>query len=287
MVGKLKETKVKLHLSKTYEPIAQPVRRLPFGYRDKVADLLERLQKEDIIETVEGVASKWVSPIVVVPVTDNDIRMCIDLRKVNQAVIREKYPITTMQEMLAELNGAKVSSKLDLKQGFFQLELETESRDITTFETHVCLFRMKRLSMGTSCAPDIFHYTIQKVLTGLPGVLNMADEMVVFGKDAAEHKKRLVRVMNRLSESGLTLNPGKCQFGLSSICFLGHFISDKGVEADPCKLAIVTTRAPANVSELRRFLGLVKWVGRYIPDLATLAAPLKELTRKSVPFEWH
>ena len=116
MVGKLKETKVKLHLSKTYEPIAQPVRRLPFGYRDKVADLLERLQKEDIIETVEGVASKWVSPIVVVPVTDNDIRMCIDLRKVNQAVIREKYPIPTMQEMLAELNGAKVSSKLDLKQ---------------------------------------------------------------------------------------------------------------------------------------------------------------------------
>ena len=132
-----------------------------------------------------------------------------------------------------------------------------------------------------------FQYTIQKVLTGLPGVLNMADDIVVFGKDAAEHKKRLVRVMNRLSESGLTLNPGKCQFGLSSIRFLGHVISNKGVAADPCKVeAIVTARAPVNVSELRGFLGLVQYVGRYIPDLATLAAPLRELTRKSVPFEW-
>ena len=76
-VGKLKGTKVKLHLDKNYEPIAQPVRRLPFGYRDKVADLLERLQKEDIIEPVEGVASKWVSPIVVVPKADNDIRIYV------------------------------------------------------------------------------------------------------------------------------------------------------------------------------------------------------------------
>ena len=122
----------------------------------------------------------------------------------------------------------------------------------------------------------------------MPGVLNMADDIVVFGKDAAEHKKRLVGVMNRQSESGLTLNPGKCQFGLSSIRVLGHVISDKGVAADPCKVeAIVTARAPVNVSELRGFLGLVQYnVGRHIPDLATLAAPLRELTRKSVPFEW-
>ncbi|XP_048586200.1 uncharacterized protein K02A2.6-like [Nematostella vectensis] len=286
-VGKLKGTKVKIHVDPDREPVAQPVRRLPFGYRDKVATLLERLEAEDIIESVEGVGSRWVSPIVVVPKSDGDLRMCIDFRKVNEAIIRERYPIPTMQEMLAALNGSKVFSKLDLKQGFFQLELDKESREITTFVTHVGLFRMKRLGMGISCAPELFQYTIQKVLAGLPGVLNLADDIVVFGKDERQHKERLLSVMSRLSESGLTLNPGKCQFGLSSITFLGHVISDNGVSADPGKVeAIVNARAPMNVSELRGFLGLVQYVGRYIPDLATLSAPLRALTRQSVPFEW-
>ncbi|XP_048584822.1 uncharacterized protein K02A2.6-like [Nematostella vectensis] len=285
--GKLKGTKVKIHVDPDREPVAQPVRRLPFGYRDKVATLLERLEAEDIIESVEGVGSRWVSPIVVVPKSDGDLRMCIDFRKVNEAIIRERYTIPTMQEMLAALNGSKVFSKLDLKQGFFQLELDKESREITTFVTHVGLFRMKRLGMGISCAPELFQYTIQKVLAGLPGVLNLADDIVVFGKDERQHKERLLSVMSRLSESGLTLNPGKCQFGLSSITFLGHVISDNGVSADPGKVeAIVNARAPMNVSELRGFLGLVQYVGRYIPDLATLSAPLRALTRKSVPFEW-
>ncbi|XP_032222562.1 uncharacterized protein K02A2.6-like [Nematostella vectensis] len=276
-VGKLKGNKVKLHIDDKVEPVAQPVRRLPFGYRDKVADLLKRLQEEDIIEPVEGVASRWVSPIVVIPKEKVEIRMCIDLRKFNQAVLRERYPIPTMQEMLVELNGATVFSKLDLKQGFFQLELEEESRDVTTFITYVGLFRMQRLGMGICGAPEVFQYTVQKVLVGLPGVLNLADDIMVFGKDQAEHKKRLTNVMKRLSESGLTLNPEKCRFGLSSITFLGHVISDKGIAADPGKVeSIVKARAPVNVTELRRFLGLVQYVGR--PGESNIADPMSRLS---------
>ena len=263
------------------------MRRLPFGYRDKLTDLLVRLQEEEIIEPVEGVASKWVSPIAVIPKANNEIRMCINLRKVSQAIIRERYPIPTMQEMLVELNGSSIFLKLDLKQGFFQLELEESSRDITTFTTHIGLFRMRRLGMGICSAPEVFQYTMQKVLVGLTGVLNLADDIVVFGKDAAEHKRRLVAVMTRLSESGLTLNESKCQFGLSSVKFLGHVISNKGISVDPCKVdSIVHARGPSNVSELRGVLGLVQYVGHYIPNLATLSAPLRELTRKSVTFKW-
>ena len=101
-----------------------------------------------------------------------------------------------------------------------------------------------------------FQYTIQKVLTGLSGVLNVADDILVFGKDHNEHKERLVSVMSRLAECGLTLNPEKCKFGLSEVTFLGHVISEKGVAADPGKVeAVVNARAPRNVSELRGFLG--------------------------------
>ena len=286
-VGKLKGCNITLHVDPQCEPVAQPVRRVPFGYKDKVTQLLERLVAEDIIEPVEGVGSRWVSPIVIVPKSNGEVRMCIDMRQANKAIVRECYPIPTVQEMLVEMNGAKVFSKLDLRQGFFQCELETGSRDVTTFVTHMGLFRMKRLSMGVTSAPECFQYTIQKVLNGLAGVLNMADDIVVFGRDAQEHQERLFKVMDRLLECGLTLSEEKCEFGLSSVKFLGHIISAEGITADPEKVkAIVCARAPTNVSELRGFLGLVQYVGRYVPDLATVAAPLRELTKKSVEFHW-
>ena len=115
----------------------------------------------------------------------------------------------------------------------------------------------------------------------------MADNIIVFGRDQDEHRQRLMKVMERLSSSGLKLSASKCKFGLDSIKFLGHVISAEGVAADPDKVkAIVCARAPENVSELRGFLGLVQFVGRYVPDLATVSAPLRELTRKSVEFKW-
>lgn len=119
-----------------------------------------------------------------------EVRICIDMCQANKAIIRERYPIPTVQEMLAEINGARsrVFSKLDLKQGFFQCELDPDSRDITTFVSHLGLYRMKRLSMGVSSAPECFQYTIQKVLNGLAGVLNnMVDDIIVFGKDGQAH----------------------------------------------------------------------------------------------------
>lgn len=286
-IGKLKDCQIKLHVDPTCEPIAQPVRRVPFGLRDKVSELLDKLVAQDIIEPVEGVGSTWVNPVVIVPKRNGDVRMCLDMRQANKAIVRERYPMPTVQEMLAELNGSKVFSKLDLKQGFFQCELELESREITTFVTHSGLFRMKRLTMGVSSAPECFQYTIQKVFNGIPGVLNMTDDIVVFGKDQAEHKERLMKAMDRLSSCGLTLSEDKCKFGVSSIKFLGHIISAEGVAADPDKVeSIVSARAPKNVAELRSFLGLVQFVGRYVPDLATVDAPLRQLCKKSVEFRW-
>ena len=118
--------------------------------------MLHGLVAEDITEPVEGVGSRWVSPIVIVPKANGEVRMCTDMRQANKAIVRERYPIPTVQEMLAEMNGAKVFSKLDLKQGFFQYELEPGSRDVTTFVTHMGLFRMKRLSVGVTSATECF-----------------------------------------------------------------------------------------------------------------------------------
>lgn len=145
-VGKLNTHQVKLHVNKTVEPVAQPLRRMPFNLRRKVEQKLDELLEGDIIEPVDG-ATTWLNPVVIAPKSDGSIRLCLDMRRANEAIIRQRYPIPTVDEVLQNMNGSTVFSKLDLKWGYHQLELTPESRDITTFATHRGVYRYKRLRL--------------------------------------------------------------------------------------------------------------------------------------------
>ena len=195
-IGKFTGDPVKLNIDQDVEPVAQPVRRLPFGHREGVESMLDDLLEQDIIERVEDDPSGWVSPIVTVPKEKGGIRMCVDLRLVNQAIKRTRHPIPTAEEMIYRLNGSKVLSKVDMKSGFFQLVLDPKSRDVTTMVTEFGLFRYKRLVMGLSSASEIYQYTIQKAFSGLKGVQNFADDIVIWGSSAEEHNERLEAFMN-------------------------------------------------------------------------------------------
>ena len=133
-VGKLKDYQLKVHLNPDITPVAQRQRRLPFHVRKDVEKKLQELQDVDITEDVEG-PTPWVSPLVAVPKSNGDVRVCVDMRGANEAVIRERHPIPTLEETLAALNGAAVFSKLDLRWGYHQIELHPESRVLTTFST--------------------------------------------------------------------------------------------------------------------------------------------------------
>ena len=142
----------------------------------------------------------------------NEVRVCVDMRLPNQAIRRERHPSPTVHDIIHSLNGGQKFSKLDLRSGYHQLVLAPESRYITTFATHKGLKRYKRLNFGTSSAAEIFQYTIQRALDGIDGVLNISDDIILFGKRTAEHDKALEATFQRLSEHGLTLNPEKCVF---------------------------------------------------------------------------
>ena len=124
---------------------------------------LDRLDKLDIIERVDG-PTPWVSPIVVVPKKSGDVRICVDMREANKAVQRIKHVMPTIDELITGLNGACVFSILDLKFAYHQLELNPESRYITTFTTHVGLWRYKRLMFGITAAWEIFQNTLSELL---------------------------------------------------------------------------------------------------------------------------
>ncbi|PFX14782.1 Retrovirus-related Pol polyprotein [Stylophora pistillata] len=191
-------------------PVAQKPRRVPFAWREKVTAKVEDLIAKDRVEPVNGPTS-WVSPVVIAPKASADIRLCVDMRKANAAIIRERIPIPTVDEVLENLNGSALFSKLNLCLGFHQTELDEDSRDITTFATHDGLFRYKRLSFGVNSAPEKYQQIIRQVVSDIGGVQNIADDLIVHGKNNEEHDRHLHKVLQRLEEKNLTLNPQKCQ----------------------------------------------------------------------------
>ena len=269
-IGKLKDFQLKIPIDPEIQPVAQKMRRIPYHLRDKLTEKLEELVELDIIERVEG-PSSWVSPVVVVPKSSGDIRLCIDMRQANTAVKRERYPIPTIDEVVQDMSQSKVFSKLDLKSVYHQIELSPESRDITTFATHLGLYRYKRLMFGISCAPEMYQRVLQQVLQGCEGAQNIIDDIIVHASTEEEHDRRVEEVVKVLTERGFTFNREKCQFKMPKLEFLGHVLSERGIgPADVKVRAVVDAREPMNAAEVRSFLGLVNFTARFIPDLATI-----------------
>lgn len=164
------------------KPVVQPIRRTPFSLRSEVEEKIQKLINLDIIEPATG-PTPWFNPVVVVPKSAGDIRLCIDMRRANEAMLRERHPIPTVDEILQSLNGSKIFSKLDLRWGYHQLELTPNSREITTFVTHCGLFRYKRLLFGVNSASEQYQHEIQTALAGIDGQENISDDIIVHGKD--------------------------------------------------------------------------------------------------------
>jgi ribosome-interacting GTPase 1 len=154
------------------------------------------------------------------------------------------------------MNESAVFTKLDLKWGYHQIELESKSREITTFVTHMGLFRYKRLMFGITSAPELYQHIIQQVLQGCDGAYNISDDIVVHGQSMEEHDARLNKVMERLREKGLTLNPDKCQFRIPKIEFMGHVLSEKGIAPTEAKVKAVRSKGTSNSIRSQKFLGI-------------------------------
>jgi hypothetical protein len=279
---------VRVHVNHDIKPVAQPHRRIPFHVRKKVEEKLMQLKDADIIERSEG-PTPWVSPIVVVPKPRNpqDIRICVDMRSANRAIVRERHIIPTIDDIAVDLNGCKMFSKLDLTQGYHQILLHPDSRYITTFSTHIGLWQYKRLNFGMSCSAEIFQRIISDVIAGIPGTRNISDDIYVGGKDITEHDERLRLVLKRLSEYNLTVNVPKCEFRVPSILFFGHKFSAEGISPDPKKVEnLKSIKPPTNVSEVRSLLSSASFCSKFIRNFATITKPLRRLTCKDVKWTW-
>ena len=158
------------------------------------------------------------------------------MRRANEAILRTRHVTPTLDDIIHDLNGATVISKLDMLSGYPQLELEPASSYITTFATHVGFYRYRRLNFGISSASEIFQDTIRQVLTDIRAAVNISDDIIIYGKDQASHDLALRAVIARLIDSELTLNKEKCELNKRRLEFFGHIFSADGVSVDPKRI---------------------------------------------------
>ncbi|KAL5491281.1 hypothetical protein EMCRGX_G016538 [Ephydatia muelleri] len=273
-------------------PHAQPFalytpRRVALPLMNAVKEELERMVELGVIRPVQE-ATEWCAGMVVVPKADGKIRICVDFTKLNESVCRELHMLPCVEQILAQLSGAKVFSKLDANSGFWQIKLSESSSPLTTFITPFGRFCFQRLPFGITSAPEIFQKRMSEILLGLDGVVCMMDDVLIFGPNQEIHDMRLKAVLQRVKSAGVTLNRDKCVFSQSSVKFLGQIVDAHGVKPDPNKVtAIRGMAAPMNTTELRRYLGMINQLSKFTPNIAELTKPLRELLSKKNEWTWN
>uniref|UniRef100_A0AAQ6A9J5 ribonuclease H n=1 Tax=Amphiprion ocellaris TaxID=80972 RepID=A0AAQ6A9J5_AMPOC len=248
--------------------------------QERVKADLDRMQNIGVITPVSE-PTDWVSSMVAAHKKDKqDIRLCINPKDLNTALKRPHHPMRSVEEVAAQMSGATVFSVLDAKNSFWQICLDKKSSMMTTFSTPFGRYRFLRMPFGISSASEVFQRTMDQLFAGYPCAV-IVDDVIVGGRSVAEHDANLKIVLERVIEVNLRLNPHKCKFHLDQVGYVGHIFTSQGLKADPSKTAAITDMpVPTDVTSLQRFLGMVNYLGKYIPNFSDIAASLRKLTHK-------
>ena len=263
-------------------PIRQKPYRLPYSQREVLKKELDEMLEAGVIRPS---VSPWAAPIVLVPKKDGGQRLCIDYRKLNATASFDAYPMPQMEEIFESIGRAKVISTLDLAKGYWQIPLSESSREKTAFTTTFGLFEFEVMPFGLHSTPATFQRLMNYVLRSCESYAkSYIDDIAVYSQTWEEHLEHLGEVFRRLVSADLHVKLVKCHFGVSKVHYLGHVIGQGEIEPDQQKIAGVQSYpVPATKKNVRAFLGLVGYYRRFVPDFASIATPLTNLTKKRYP----
>ena len=261
-------------------------RKVPLPLLSKTKAEIQRMLDMGVIRKVE-VPTEWCAPMVVVPKANGQVRICVDLTKLNANIKREFHPLPAVDFTLGKLGDARVFSKLDANSAFWQRALAEESKLLTTFITPWGRFCFERLPYGISTGSGQFQKVMMETLEGLEGVECQIDDIVVHGRTQEIHDKRLHQVLDSLEKANITLNLDKCEFNKSQIKILGNIVSSNRISPDPEKVkAIADLPSPRNISQTRSFLGMVNQLSKFTDHLADKTKPIRDLLSEKNSWSW-
>jgi hypothetical protein len=284
----LGHTDLVMHRIITDEKIV-PIRcasyRLPLNLVDEARLQIEKMKRDGIVQPSN---SEWSSPVVLVRKKNGDVRVAIDYRKLNEISKKDAYPMPRVDEILDKLGKARIFSKLDCNQGYYQISVAEEDREKTAFRFEGELLEFTRLPFGLSSAPATFNRLGSKLFASEKNIESILDDVIVFSESVEEHDKDLERALAIVAKAGLTLNGDKCEFYRDTVDFVGHTIKQGKLFPMKEKVqAIKDFPRPQNTKELKRFLGLTAYYKTMVKDFSLLAAPLYDMLKKSSRFSWE
>ena len=282
---------IHLKLKPGAQPIRLPSRRIAYALEDPTKQEIESMEATGVITKIED--SDWAFPIV--PVVKNrsdngkiEIRITGDFKKLNSQLQLPVIRMPTRDKLLQITKGAKFFTKIDLKKAYHQLKLSNASKKYATISTPWGLYRYNFLPQGISSAPGEFQTIIEDLIKDLPGTAAYYDDLLVVGTTESELKGRTENLLRKLQSAGLEINITKCQFDKKSVIFLGHHLSEQGIQIDPERTeALTKCDIPRSKDELCSFLGMINFYNSFVKNFSSLTAPLYDMTKTdNTHFKW-
>lgn len=290
-LGNLGEAR--LMIDKSSKPVVLPCRQVPFSLTTKVKEEVDMLVHRGILVPVDQ-PTTWVNQMAVVEKSNGKIRICLDPQPLNRALQREHFRLPTFEEVRPQFQNAKLFTKLDVKEAFWHVSLDDESSLLTTMITPWGRFRWSRLPFGLNVSSEIFQKRLIQALEGLPGIVNVADDIVVVGRGRSmaeaevDHERNLMALRTRCKEKEIVLNDDKTRIKQKEIVFMGHLVSAEGIKPDPGKVqALLTAPTPKDVHEIRRFCGMAQYLAKFVVNISQSLEPLHAMTKKNSVFHWN
>lgn len=283
--GEAKTQPMKLELSGDAKPWALPPRPLSFHRKKVMKDLMDAYVTNG---TYKPCHSEWAAPAHLVLKADGSYRMVTDYRGLNKCLVKDRFPLPRMQDLLDRLKGAKYFSVMDGVEGYHQMPLDEESQKLAAVITPFGTFAPTSVAFGLATAPSHFQREIQKILEKFESFCVVyLDDIIIFSESFEEHLMHLSQVLDALREANLKIKISKCRFAQSEVDFLGHKVTRDGILPSTRKVeALMQMPYPKNVKEVMSFNGLANYFRKFVPNFSTVARPLNDLIKKDTPWKW-
>ena len=278
--------KYHITLKENYTPVVNPPRRVPHSLKERLRQAFDANVKSGVLVKVDQ-PTDWVHNLVVVEKKNGSLRLCLDPRHLNEVIKREHYRIPTIREIASEFTGKSVFSTLDLKDGYWQVELDESSSYLCTFATPFGRYRFTRMPFGLKSASEVFQKRNETAFEGIEGIHIVADDIIIAASTIEEHDKILTEVLQRAAMRNVKLNFDNLQLRVNEVKYLGTIITHEGLKPDPAKVKAISEMPTSHdKAAVRCLLGMINFLAAHIPNMASITAPLRNLVRANVHFEW-
>ncbi|GFV16547.1 hypothetical protein TNCV_4417361 [Trichonephila clavipes] len=285
-VGEFPNEPYHITLKDNAVPVIHPPRCVPLALQPKSKSTLDRLEKEGTVSKVNK-PTDWVCKVVEKP--NGNLRLCLDPRDLNKVIKREHYQIPCTDDIISRLEGKKIFSVVDLKDGFWHVPLDVVSSEICKLNTPFGRYKFNKILFGIVSAPEVFQKRNQKLFRDIERVEIYFDDISLLQDVMRIHSHDTImsRVLERAKFLNIQFNPDKLQYRVSEVKYVGQIISKSGIKSDPIHIkAIAEMPTPKSKTEVKRLLGMMNFLLKFITNVSTVTDPLREIIRENVEFNW-